>query len=102
MEYAKFILSLGVDLINKSEFKLEKEIMKRKVSLGINIACIYFLNNNIIKAELFLEKCKEKNSNELNKMIIYNNSCVINVKKLKNFGNNEKEKMKLIDKILLY
>ena len=70
-EYSKFILSLGVDLINKSEFKLEKEIMKRKVSLGINIACIYFLNNNIIKAELFLEKCKEKNSNELNKMIIY-------------------------------
>ena len=49
-----------------------------------------------------MEKCKEKNSNELNKMIIYNNSCVINVKKLKNFGNNEKEKMKLIDKILLY
>ena len=102
IEYAKFVLSLGVDLINKSEFKFEKQIIKRKVSLGINIACVYILNNNIMKAELFLEKCKEKTKNSLNKMIIYNNSCVINIKKLKNFGNNEKEKIKIIDNILQY
>ena len=30
IDYAKFILSVGVDIINKSKFKNEKEIIKKK------------------------------------------------------------------------
>ena len=102
VEYAKFILSLGVDLINKSEFKSEKQIIKKKVNLGNNIACAYLLNNNIIKAELFLERCKEKNKNALNKLIIYNNICIITIKKLKKCDDYENQKKNIVDNILLY
>ena len=37
-EYAIFVLSVGVDLINKSEFKFDKQIIKRKVFLANNIS----------------------------------------------------------------
>lgn len=101
-EYAKFILSLGVDLINKSDFKFEKIIMKRKISLANNISCVYILNNNLTKAELFLERCKDKTSSSLNKLIIYNNSCIIMLKKLKYYYNNENENIKIVENILQY
>ena len=100
IEYGKFILSLGVDLINKSDFKFEKIIIKRKVSLANNISCVYILNNNLNKAELFLERCKDKTHSSLNKLIINNNSCIIMVKKLKNSSSNANEKVKIIEIIL--
>ena len=101
-EFAKFILSLGVDLINKSEFKNEKQIIKKKIALANNISCVYLISNNFIKAELFLEKCKEKVQSSLNKLIIYNNSCIIIIKKLKLFENNNDEKAKIVENILHY
>ena len=102
IEYAKFTLSIGVDIINKSKFRNEKIIIKKKITLGNNISFVYLLNNNFIKAEKFLDKCKEKSPNNLNKMIIYNNCCIINVKNLKNLRNNKIETKKSIDKIIQY
>ena len=43
------------DIINKSKFKNEKAIIKRKVALGNNISYVYLLSNNFSKAENFLE-----------------------------------------------
>ena len=102
IEYAKFILSVGVDIINKSKFKNEKVIIKRKIALGNNISYIYLFSNNFDKAEKFLEKCKEKSPNNLNKMIIYNNCCIIIIKNMKLFPNNKKEINKAIDNIIQY
>ena len=100
IEYAKFILSVGVDIINKSKFKNEKAIINKKVALGNNIAYVYLLNKNFGKAEKFLEKCKEKAPNNLNKMIIYNNCCIITIKNMKLFLNNKSETKKAVDKII--
>ena len=91
-----------MDIINKSKFRNEKIIIKKKITLGNNISFVYLLNNNFIKAEKFLDKCKEKSPNNLNKMIIYNNCCIINVKNLKNLRNNKIETKKSIDKIIQY
>ena len=102
VEYAKFILSLGVDIINKSDFKTEKKIIRKKVALANNIACLYLSNNNFIKAELFLEKCKQKSLNSLDKLIIYNNCCIIIIKKMNDISNNLSEIHKIVDNILKY
>ena len=102
-EYAIFVLSVGVDLINKSEFKFDKQIIKRKVFLANNISCVYLMNNDFKKAILFLEKSLEKTNNSLNKLVIYNNQCIINIKKLKNsenYGNINKKNVENILKCL--
>ena len=102
IEYAKFILSVGVDIINKSDFKNEKKIIKRKVSLGNNICCVYILSNNYIKAEIFLLRCKEKSLSNLNKLIIYNNCCIVNIRSIKNHCKNKNELNKCINNIKQY
>ena len=102
IDYAKFILSIGVDIINKSKFKNEKEIIKKKVALGNNISIVYLFSYNFPKAEKFLEKCKEKAPNNLNKMIIYNNCCIITIKNMKLFINNKNEANKAVNKIIQY
>ena len=102
IEYAKFILSVGVDIINKSDFKNEKKIIKRKISLGNNICCVYILSNNYIKAEIFLLRCKEKSLSNLNKLIIYNNCCIVNIRRIKNHCKNKNELNKCINNIKQY
>ena len=94
VEYAKLILSIGIDIIHKSKFNEEKKIIRKKVSLGNNIACTYLLVNNFVKAELFLEKCKNNSEGILEKIIIFNNCSLVQIKKINNlYDNNKKEEI---------
>jgi len=104
-EYSKFLLSIGIDTINKSKFSSEQSIMKKKVGLANNIACTYILANNFVKAELFFEKCKENSKTSLDKIITYNNYSLILIKKIKNLyknGSENNEMISLIKNIMLY
>ena len=104
-EYSKFLLSIGIDTINKSKFNSEQSIIKKKVCLANNIACTYILINNFIKSELFFEKCKENSKSSLDKIITYNNYTLIQIKKIKSFYKNASENYEmnsLIRNIMLY
>ena len=102
LDFSKFLLSVAVDIINKSEFISEKKIIKKKIALAIDISYLYMLNNNFIKSELFLKKCEEICENSLDKMILYNNYCILNIKKIKSFIEDKNMMNKIIDNILQY
>ena len=87
-EYAKLILSIGLDLINKSKYNSDKILIQKKVSIANNIACTYILLNNFYKAELFFNKCEENSKSLLDKIITYNNYCLVQIKKIKIFYND--------------
>ena len=102
-DYAKLLLSIGLEVIHKSKFNEEKKIIRKKVSLANNIACTYLLTNNFVKAEIFLEKCKNNSEGFLEKIIAYNNCCLIQIKKIKNlYDNNKKEEIKSVVRDILY
>ena len=82
-EYAKLILSIGLDIINKSKYNSEGAISQKKISLANNIACTYIVKKNLNKAEIFFEKCKENLKSSLDKILVYNNYCIVQIKKIK-------------------
>ena len=80
-DYAKLLITSGIEIINQSPFKNEKKIIKRKNALANNIACIYEKEKKYDKAELFLDKCIEMNKNKIDNAISYNNYGIIELKK---------------------
>ena len=102
-EYAKLILSIGLDAIHKSKFNEEKKIARKKVCLANNIACTYLLVNNFMKAEIFLEKSKNNSEGFLEKIIAFNNCSIVQIKKIKNlYDNDKKEEIKAIVRNIRY
>ena len=103
-EYAKFILSIGLDLINKNKNNSEKKMIKKKVSLANNIACTYTLLNNYYKAELFFNKCEKTSKSLLDKIITYNNYCLVQIKKIKIFYHDTNQNIiySIINNIVKY
>ena len=80
-DYAKLLISSGIEIINQSPFKNEKKMIKRKNALSNNIACIYEKEKRYDKAEMFLDKCIEMNKSKIDNAISYNNYGIIEFKK---------------------
>jgi tetratricopeptide (TPR) repeat protein len=80
-DYAKLLISSGIEIINQSPFKNEKKMIKRKNALSNNIACIYEKEKRYDKAEMFLDKCIEMNKSKIDNAISYNNYGIIELKK---------------------
>ena len=101
--YAKLICSLGIDLINFSNYKYDKNLIRKKGFLLNNLSFVYLSEKRYLKSEIFIDKCIEINKTSLDNIITYNNFCMINIKKLK--GNQKLEKKeikKIIDDIIYY
>ena len=101
-EFAKLILSIGLDIIKYSKYNSQEIIVRKKISLANNISCIYMLSNNFQKTELFLDKCRDNTKSLLDKIIIYNNYCLVQIKKLKYYYNNKKFDINSIIKSIRY
>jgi hypothetical protein len=103
-DFAKLICSVGIDLINFSKYKYEKNIIKKKTFLLNNLSCIYISEKRFYKSTIFLDRCVEINKTSLDNIITYNNYCIAFIKKIKeNYKKIEKEEIKkIIDNIIYY
>ena len=103
-DYVKIICSVGIDLINFSKYKYEKNIIRKKNFLLNNLSCIYLYEKRYYKSKIFLDKCFEINKSTLDIIITYNNYYMTYIKKLKNnINKNKKEEIKtIIDNIIYY
>ena len=102
-DFAKIVLLVAIDLTNFSKYKYEKSIIKQKVFLFNNLSFNYLSEKRFFKAKLFIDKCKEINKSSLDKIIIYNNCCVIYIKRLKEKNKKyEKETVNQIVNSIIY
>ena len=102
-DFAKIVLLVGIDLTNFSKYKYEKSIIKQKVFLFNNLSFNYLSEKRFFKAKLFIDKCIEINKSSLDKIIIYNNCCVIYIKRLKEKNKKyEKETVNQIVNSIIY
>jgi len=100
-DFTKLICSVGIDLINFSKYKYEKNIIRKKAFLLSTLSCEYLAEKRYYKSKIFLDKCIEINKNSLDYIITYNNYCMVFIKKIKNKEEINDIK-KIIDNIIYY
>ena len=100
-DFIKLICSVGIDLINFSKFKYEKNIIRKKAFLLNTLSCEYLVEKRYYKSKIFLDKCIEINKTTLDYIITYNNYCMVFIKKIKNKEEIDDIK-KIIDNIIYY
>ena len=102
--YTKLISSIGIDLINFSKFKYDKNLIKKKIFLFNNLSCLYLSEKRYYKSKIFLDKCIEINKTSLDNIITYNNISIIYIKKIKENYKKYKyvEIKKIVNEIIYY
>ena len=77
IDYCKLVLSVGVEAAKNDRYKNDEKLIKVKCGLVNNIAAVYFLTENYVKSELFLDKCLEMGKSEIDTAITYNNYALV-------------------------
>jgi hypothetical protein len=80
-DFTKLICSVGIDLINFSKYKCEKNLIRKKAFLLNTLSCEYLEEKRYFKSKIFLDKCIEINKTTLDYIITYNNYCMVFIKK---------------------
>ena len=102
-DFAKLIILAGIDLINFSKYKYDKNIIKLKNFLFNNLSYNYISEKRYYKSKIFLDKCIEINKSSLDNIITYNNYCLMYIKKMKdNIKILEKKEIKKIVHNIIY
>ena len=102
-DFAKLIILTGIDLINFSKYKYDKNIIKLKNFLFNNLSYNYISEKRYYKSKIFLDKCIEINKSSLDNIITYNNYCLMYIKKMKdNIKILEKKEIKKIVHNIIY
>ena len=103
-DFAKIIILVGIDLINFSNYKYDKNIIRKKAALFNNLTYNYLSEDRLNKSKIFLDKCIEINKSSLENIITYNNFCLLYIKKMKiNIKKDVKKEInQIIDNIIYY